>query len=124
MRKKAFSLLIYLLGLLLIFHLSKNLWDLYLASQRIRKEEERLVSLVKENEELRKKLRYLQSEEFVEREARDKLGLVKEGETVVIGEEILGKSSTNGTGSTSREGEESLPVWREWVRLFWKGEEE
>lgn len=124
MRKKAFSLLIYLLGALIILHLSKNLWGFYQASKRISREEEKIAKLVKENEELKGKLRYLRAEEFVEREARDKLGLSKEGETVVvIDEEVLGKGSTRREGITSRESKESLPVWREWVRLFVEGEE-
>lgn len=119
MRKKIFFLLILVFCSLIIIQLSKNLWGFYVASQRINKEKEKIAQLTQKNEELREKLKEIQTEEFVEREARDSLGLAKEGETVVVIEE---ESITGSTGTTSITGGEDLPVWRQWVRLFWEGE--
>lgn len=46
--------------------------------------EQDIVNFKKENEELIKNREYFQSQEFLEDEARKKLNMVKEGETVVM----------------------------------------
>lgn len=48
---------------------------------RIRRE---IAAMEARNEELEKQIEYLQSDEYIEKVAREKLGLVKPGETVYI----------------------------------------
>lgn len=69
--------------------------------------------LLGEQEALLEKREYYQSEEFVEKQARDKLNMAKEGETVVIlpeGEGVLGEVEI------SRERQE--PIWKKWLGVF------
>lgn len=66
------------------------------------------------NKELKKKLLEIKSPEFLEEEARNKLGLAKEGETIVIIpdekiKEVLG---------TTESAEPRLPNWLGWLRVF------
>lgn len=63
--------------------------------------------------ELERQLREATSSAFIERQARDKLGLVKDGEQVVI----LDKSKIQGVGGTSID-TSSIPSWKQWWQLF------
>lgn len=68
------------------------------------------------NKELKKRLAEVQSPDFIEKEVRNKLGLSKKGETVVVIPEdklklILGAS----TSAQIR-----LPNWLGWLKVFFK----
>lgn len=69
-----------------------------------------------EKEQLEKELAYRQGSEFIEREARDKLNLLKPGEAVVVLDrqrpKMVGRASTGG------EGQSALPNFRQWLQLF------
>lgn len=84
MRPKILLLLIVVLGVLEIFSLSRQLFKLVSAGGRITQAQERLDKAKKENEMLNKQLTYYQSQDFLEKEARDKLNLAHPGETMVI----------------------------------------
>jgi len=76
---------------------------------------ERQAVLDKEKEQnvkLQEKLREATSASFLEKQAREKLGLAKEGETIVLmGEPQIGESQNQGSS-------ESLSLWKRWWRLF------
>ena len=77
--------------------------------------EERRAVLVREQAKragLEAALREATSTAFIERAARDKLGLVKERESVVI----LDKS--NLIGGTQGQPPADIPSWKHWWRLF------
>lgn len=63
-----------------------------------------------ENEFLRQKLSYVKSEGFIEKEARKKLGLVKEGEFIVIA-----PPPETPTPTPKKEGKLN---WKRWWELF------
>ena len=64
-----------------------------------------------ENEELKVQLTYVKSNEFVESQARDKLFLVKPGESaVIVPPELIKKKK--------KEKPPPLPAWKQWVNLF------
>jgi hypothetical protein len=68
--------------------------------------------LLKENKELSRQLKDSQSDSYVERIARDKLGLVKDGEAIIL----LPKSpGGTGTGATN---DAQKPNWQKWWSLF------
>ncbi len=75
------------------------------------------MALKKENEELQKRLTETQSPVYIERELRDKLGLAKRGEVVVVlpDAEILKRLAPK-----SSEEEDFLPdpTWKKWAKLF------
>lgn len=80
-----------------------------LVSQRqqvLKQEEER-------SRELIMRLQEATGAAFIEKQARDKLGLVKEGETIVL----LDKLSINGDDSAANEVALS-PTWKNWWKLF------
>ncbi len=69
------------------------------------------------NQHLKSQLENIKTNQFIEQQARDKLGLVKPGETIVIISEdkirqILGASAS---AVTVR-----LPNWQGWLKLFFK----
>ncbi len=65
-----------------------------------------------ENARLKSQLSQAQSTVFVENEARDKLGLVKPGEVVVM----IGRQVS--TASDSLNPQTALPRWQQWWQLF------
>ena len=63
------------------------------------------------NEELKAQLTYVKSEEFVESQARDKLFLVKPGESeVIVPPELIKKKEEQKSSPP--------PAWKQWVDLF------
>lgn len=114
MSKAAIFRLLWLgLGLYISFTLTKSLWELYQASGRLTTQSEKLSSLEKKVAELKDRLDYVRSYEFVEKEARDRLNLQRPGEIVLILPEpdaVLGVEA----GAEKAE----LPNWQKWLRLF------
>lgn len=75
----------------------------------VRKQE--LVKIQAENNTLQDKLKDMGSDAYVERVARDQLGMIKEGETIVM----LPEGAIQGRGG----GEEmNMPNWKKWWSLF------
>ncbi len=69
-----------------------------------------------ENESLRKEKTYRETADFVEKEARDKLKMVKEGEhLVVLPENLPGIGAEVASSSAA-----TLPVWQQWWQVFFK----
>lgn len=102
---------------LLFLSLVRNTFRINKAKDKVQKAEERLEKLREEKEELELKLKFVKSEEFIEKQVRDKLGLVREGEIVVIlpEDEIVKKFAP-----LHYEEEEVLPDpnWKKWMQLF------
>lgn len=114
------SLTTYILLLLLIFiliSLTSNLIKVRQAYEKIKKEETKVEDLKKENEQIKSELEMVKTDEFIETQLRDKLGLAKEGEIVVVlpDEEVLRKLAPE-----IREEKDSLPDpnWKRWLNLF------
>ncbi|MFH1970974.1 MAG: septum formation initiator family protein [Patescibacteria group bacterium] len=84
---------------------------------RIKEEEKKVEVLQKEKEELEKKVAEAESDAYIEKQLRDKLGLAKEGEIVLIlpEDEILRKIAP-----VVQEEEDFLPdpTWKKWLKLF------
>ena len=114
MRRNFLLFIAVLIGIILVFNSSKRLISFRSTAKQFSEAEERLEKLKKENEDLKRELEYKKSEEFTESEIRNKLGLVKEGETVVI----LPKDSV---GQTSDSENRKGPNWEKWWDLFFGG---
>ncbi len=84
---------------------------------KIEKEKEKIEKLKQENEELQKNLEIVKSEEFIEKQLRDKLGMAKEGEIVVI---LPDAEEVKKFAPRIDEEEEVLPDpnWKKWIHLF------
>jgi|GEM_PF-273905 cell division protein FtsB len=96
-------------------------------SQRITQDIDSLQSeadrIRQENETLSEKINYLSSDDFKEREARDKLGLKKPNEEVVAVKqeaESVSKDTASSIASPPKRSDSdvSLPPYRKWWNLF------
>jgi cell division protein FtsB len=121
LKKKINNYLGYFLvfiGILLIASLIRNILKISEAKEKIEKERIKVEKLKGENEELEKKLQETSGIEFMEKQLRDKLGLAKEGEIVVVlpEEKVLEQLVPN-----LPEEEETLPdpIWKRWLKLFY-----
>lgn len=110
-KSRLFKLLVLVASLILIVTLSRSVYNLWqrrdIVSQRARE----LARQKAENQRLKQKLSEVQTPEFVERQAREKLGLVKPGEVVVL----VPKTEA---GSEDQTATQPLPNWQKWWRLF------
>ncbi|MEK7182709.1 MAG: septum formation initiator family protein [Patescibacteria group bacterium] len=104
------------LGISLV--LVRTIWNVVTVRERVREKEAQVAQLAHEQEELNARLRAATSSAFIERTAREKLGLGKEGETVVVlpDEEFLRNLAPELESEEEATIEESN--WKRWWRLF------
>ena len=105
------------LSLALSVSLIRNILKINKAGKKIEEAQVQLEEIKEENRQLKLKVESLASEEYVERQLREKLSLSKEGEIIVVlpEEEILRKLAPK------RELEEDIlpdPNWKRWYKLF------
>lgn len=112
MKEKIFTLISLILGVIVIINLSSSIYSLLKKPDLFLEKEERLTELKVKNEDLEAALKRVQSEEFVEKEAREKLNMGRPGEAVVI----LPKSPEHQNTRTQEQKE--LPNWKKWYNLF------
>jgi len=82
MRKKLFLILVIIESLFLLFWGIKSYYTINLSQKEIRKVEEKLEQLKLENQKLKEQINSLEDPFYLEKMAREKLGLAKEGEIV------------------------------------------
>ena len=112
MKRNVLLVLILLISLLLALNSSKKILTFRTTSQKVAEAEQRLEQVQKENEALKKELEHKKSEEFAEGEIRDKLGLVKEGEAIVV----LPKEQESGPLTENNGSDQSN--WEKWWKVF------
>ena len=115
MKRNFLLLLAFLVGIILVVNSTKRLLNFRLTASKVTEEEVRLKKLQEENEALQRDLEYKRSQEFTEGEIRNKLGLVKEGETVII---LPKEQDRDQLPETSRV---KKPNWWKWWDLFFGG---
>lgn len=116
--KKYSKYLFLFLALLFLISLGKNVARIFQAQKRIDDARRRVAKLEEENRELQDKLAAAESETFTEKQIREKLGLAKEGETVVV----LPDTETIKRLAPKIEAEEDVlpdPIWKRWLHLFY-----
>jgi cell division protein FtsB len=114
LRSRFFQILIIIIGVGLIVNLSRSVLKLLQASDQLREAEQKVSQLEKEASLLAQKKDLFQSPDFIEQEARNKLNMVKEGETVVV----LPANIEEFSKEKERQKSEPLPNWRQWLNLF------
>lgn len=113
MKSKIGKTLVLLIFAYLIFVLSSGLWQLYKAGGRLEEVRSNLESEKKRNDELKSRLSEVESQSFVEKEAREKLNMQLSGEVVVI----LPEMNVN-LDSESKDIEKQVSNWQKWWNLF------
>ena len=106
-----------LLCVVLTFSLVGNLKNVRNAQKIVADKESEVEKAQREQEELKRRIDYSQSQEYIEKQLRDNLGLAKEGEIVVVmpPAEVL-----RSFAPSEPEEEETLPDpnWKKWLHLF------
>ncbi len=109
------ALLIVVLAI--IISMGRNALGLFDRRDQIKEARERVEELEREQAQLLELKEKVESPEFVEKEAREKLGLAKPGEVVVVlpSEDILRRLAPK---IEEEEFVEALPIWKRWARMF------
>ncbi len=109
----------FILCLIILFSVSlyKNALNVRMVEKKISDKDKEVQKKRDEQSELQKKLEYTQSQEFMEKQLRDKLGLAKEGEIVVVlpPPEVLRKFAPKHEDEVVKLPD---PNWKKWVDLF------
>ncbi|MBL7159726.1 septum formation initiator family protein [Candidatus Microgenomates bacterium] len=112
MKTRALSLLILIGGILAIISLSSSIRSLLKKDDLFIQKEDKLEELKEKNFQLEQVLEKVQSKEFIEKEAREKLSMGKDGEIVVI------LPKTPKIQNSKNPKQEELANWKKWYNLF------
>jgi cell division protein FtsB len=111
-RKKALRAVVVIVCLYLAVTTVQSIADLWRAGDKVTRREQELGQLLKERDDLLRQQREAQSPLFLERVARDELGMSKPGEkVVVIPQELL-------LSQEGQSGVVEIPIWRRWIKLL------
>lgn len=116
MIRKIILVAIILLVLGFAYNLLVQITKALRSGERLSTQAETVYKLEAKNKELKKKLSEIESPEFIEEQARDKLGLGRPGETVVIIPEEKLKLILGASQSAE---EVRLFNWLGWLKVFW-----
>ena len=111
--KKLVAIGILAFEIYLIISFSRSVWELWQNQDEVEKAKVKVETLRSENNKLKSELEYAKSEEFLEREARDKLHFVKSDETVVVIPDAVMRAATASAAPTP-----PPPKWEQWMKLF------
>ncbi len=103
-----------LVGLYMCVALGRSLWQLYRAGGRVEEARQELGNLKLENEQLQIKLVEVETDGFVEGQARDKLNLQRTGEIVVVLPQMKEREGEDQGTEELRD----VPNWQKWAGLF------
>jgi cell division protein FtsB len=112
-QSRLFKIIIAIINIFIIIGLIRSILDLNKRWGIVKNRENTLNRLLTENKRLKRSLKDAQSPNFIEKEARDKLGLAKPGDSIVIMQKQAPITSTSPQNSTN-----TLPVWQQWWQLF------
>ena len=113
LNRRFLKLIIFVSGIAVIVGLAGSSYQLWKKRDIVAERQTVLTELEGENATLKRQLQDAQSEGFVERMAREKLGLVRQGETVVVM-----KNEKLKVKNEAQETEENVPNWKKWWGLF------
>jgi cell division protein FtsB len=112
---------LYILGIVLLLYfgtnISSTLYRSVQSHQRLDDMRREVSELQKQRDQLRHRLAYQQTDWFVEQEARNKLGLARPNETVVIFPEqtaVLGDRAPSNTSVAL-----TSPLWQQNFQKWW-----
>lgn len=115
--KTLFYLIFAIIFVLFTSSFLKNSWHLINAGKRISQAKKNLSQLKKENQKLWSKLKYCQSDEFIEGQIRDKLQMAKLGETVVVLPSEINQIEESSV--SAKIAQKKMANWQKWLNLFW-----
>lgn len=115
--KKYFKHILLIVTVFLVVSISRSTVNMLDRGKALDKAKENVEVLEKEQARLLKLQEKADSDQFVEKEARNKLGLSRPGETVVVlpPEDVLRKFAPPAEKESFVE---ELPIYKRWTRLF------
>lgn len=115
--KRYIPLALLVMILIIIISMGRNALGLFGRKDQIEEAKQKVRELEREQAQLLELKEKVESQEFVEKEAREKLGLAKPGEVVVVlpSEDILRRLAPK---IEEEEFIEALPIWKRWSRMF------
>src|SRR3989337_3939090 len=108
--KKIIFIIIVVILLFIINNLVNSVFNIWQKKDFVTQAQKELDFQKQENQRLKSALSYSQTQEFVEKEARDKLFMVKAGERKVL----ISKESD----SFQEVQKNNDPNWKKWLKLF------
>lgn len=117
MLKKIVFILVIIIIIGVFYGLGKQIYESFQISGRLDSEVEEMVSLQKKNSQLKKNLDEVRSINYIEQQARDKLGWSRGGESVMI---IPQEEISKVLGVKDEVQKVIEPYWQGWLKLFWK----
>lgn len=112
---RLFRLIITVVSFLLVVSLSRSIMSLWGKYDIVRERQQELDREKDRNAKLKAEFREVQRLEFIEREAREKLGMVKEGEAIVL---MPNDKLQMTNGEKEEKVQEVIPKWKQWWKLF------
>ena len=115
--KKLIGMATWILVLFLLISTIKNIGRVGNINTAVQKEKEKIEKMKEENIRLEAEIAQTQGEAFIEKQIRDKLGLAKAGEAIVIlpDSEILMKLAPQ---IPVEQNFLPDPNWKKWMKLF------
>ncbi len=112
MKRNLILVLVLCLGVFLVAGSTRRILTFKSTAGKISEAQANLDKVKKENEDLKRELEYKKSSQFAEEEIRNKLGLVKQGENLVVLPKDQADSQQEVTNNTTK------PNWQKWKELF------
>lgn len=102
--------LIVIFGLILAIRTAHSIWRVYKSRDQIILAQKSAEEVKAENENLKKQLAKVQTDEFVIEEARTKLGYARPNETLINIPQVFNAQYSVSNGE--------VPNWRKWADLY------
>ena len=118
-KNKWFRRSVYLLFLLLAIGFIKTVAETYQAGKKLDDLRDDVAGLETENQGLKKEYAFRQTDDFVEQEARNKLKMVKQGDSVVVFDPV--EATPTPFQQTEPTADTNVATPRQWENLFRKG---
>jgi len=115
--KTLLGLATWVLALFLLISTIRNIGRVRDINSAVQEEKDKVEKMKEENTQLEEQIAQTQGSAFIEKQIRDKLGLAKEGEAIVVlpDAEILRKLAPQ---MPVEQNSLPDPNWRKWMKLF------
>lgn len=118
--KNLLRLLLLLFLLYMVLSLTRSAISLSGKGKILDDARQKLLQAQEKNADLKKKFEEVKSPEFIEKEAREKLDMSYEGESVVMFVQRNKKEMSAGATSSGAVAPDASPNWLKWWRLIWE----
>ena len=110
--KKILFILVVIVFLIIINNLTRSIYSVWQKDRVALDAQKQLNYQKEENEKLKSELSYIETQEFIERQARDKLFMTKPNESIVL------DSKDHEGKNLSFDKRDNRENWRKWMELF------